>query len=107
MVKQRFLTHFKPWLIAVCKAGALIVTYQVLDQIRTWRQHPPLNISDVVTAATIALFALALLCACWAWGEWCCFKMRRFRGLWSDYKLAFATQHNQRGFGPSRTVSKV
>ena len=58
MVKQRFLTHFKPWLIAVCKTGALIVTYQLLDQIRTWRQHPPLNISDVVTAATIALFAL-------------------------------------------------
>jgi hypothetical protein len=101
MVKQRFLTHFKPWLIAVCKAGALIVTYQLLDQIRSWLQHPPLNISDVVTAATIALFALALLCACWAWGEWCCFKMRRFRGWWS-YKLAFATQHNQRRLGPSR-----
>ena len=102
MVKQRFLTHFKPWLIAVCKAGALIVTYQLLDQIRTWLQHPPLNISDVVTAATIALFALALLCACWAWGEWCCFKMRRFRGLWSDYKLAFVTQRNQRRLRPSR-----
>src|SRR5580698_11577369 len=61
MVKQRFLTHFKPWLIAICKAGALIVTYQLLDQIRTRLQHPPLNISDVVTAASIALFALALL----------------------------------------------
>ena len=82
MVKQRFLTHFKPWLIAICKAGALIVTYQLLDQIRTRLQRPPLNISDVVQAATIALFALALLSVCWAGGEWCRFKMRRFRGWW-------------------------
>jgi hypothetical protein len=96
MVKQRFLTHFKPWLIAVCKAGALIVTYQVLDQIRTRLQHPPLNVSDVVTAATLALFALALFCACWAWGEWCCFKMRRFRGWWSDSNLAFVSQRGRR-----------
>ena len=91
MVKQRFLTHFKPWLIVVGKAGALIVGYQLFDQIRIRLQRPPLDISDVVTAATIALLALALLCACWAWGEWLCFRMRRFRGLWS-YKLAFATQ---------------
>ena len=101
MVKQRFLTHFKPWLIVVAKAGALIVGYQLFDQIRIRLQHPPLDISDVVTAATIALFALALLCACWAWGEWLCFRMRRFRGLWS-YKLAFASQRNQRRLGPSR-----
>ena len=96
MVKQRFLTHFKPWLIAVTKAGTLIVTYQLLDQIRARLQHPPLNISDVLRAATIALFALALFCTCWAWGEWCCFKLRRFRGAWRALKLAFAAQRNQR-----------
>jgi|SRR5580704_3959537 hypothetical protein len=101
MVKQRFLTHFKPWLIAVCKAGVLIVTYQLFDEIRTWLQRPPLNIFDVVTAATIALFALALLCACWAWGEWCSFKMRRVRGWWS-YKIALVTQRNQQRLGTSR-----
>lgn len=94
MVKQRFLTHFKPWLFAVGKAGALIVGYQLLDQIRTRLQHPPLDISDVVSAATIALFTLALFCGFWAWGEWCCFKVRRFRGLWS-YKPAFAAQRNR------------
>ena len=102
MVKQRFLTHFKPWLIAVSKAGALIVTYQILDQICRRLQRPPLNISDVVRAATIALFALALFCICWAWAEWCCFKMRRFRRFWSDNGLAFATQRNQRESGTSR-----
>jgi hypothetical protein len=102
MVKQRFLTHFKPWLIAVSKAGALIVTYQILDQVCRRLQRPPLNISDVVRAATVALFALALFCICRAWGEWCCFKMRWFRGLWSDYRLAFATQRNRQRSETSR-----
>jgi hypothetical protein len=101
MVKQRFLTHFRPWLIAVSKAGGLIVAYQLVDQVHTRLQRPPLGIADVVTAATIALLTLALFCGFWAWGEWCCFKVRRFRGLWS-YKLAFATQHNQRRLGTSK-----
>jgi len=61
MVKQRFLTHFKPWLIAVTKAGALIVTYQLLDQIRIRLQRPPLDISDVLRASTIVLLTLAVL----------------------------------------------
>jgi hypothetical protein len=107
MVKQRFLTHFKPWLIAVSKAGALIVTYQLFDQVCTRFQHPPLNIFDVLRAATILLCALALLCAFWAWGEWCSFKLRRFRGSWSGYKLAFATQRNQRKIGNSDSMMKV
>lgn len=102
MVKQRFLTHFKPWLIAVSKAGALLVTYQLLDQVRTRLQRPPFNVSDVVTAATIVLSALALFCGLWAWGEWCCFKMRRFRGLRSDHRFAFAAQRNPRRLGTSR-----
>ena len=102
MVKQRFLTHFKPWLIAVSKAGGVIVVYQLFDQIRKLRQHPPLNISDVAVAATIALVTLALFCGFWAWGEWCCFKLRRFRTWGSDHKLAFAAQGNQRRLEISR-----
>ena len=102
MVRQRFLTHFKPWLIAVSKAGGVIVGYQFFDQIRVRLQRPPLDISDVVRAATIALFTLALFCSFWAWGEWCCFKLRRFRGSWSDHKLAFAAQRNQRRLETSR-----
>lgn len=103
MVKQRFLTHFKPWLVAVSKAGALIVTYQLLDQIRIRLQRPPLDISDVMTAATIALLTLGLFCGLWAWGEWCCFKLRRFRGLRSGYKFAFAAERNRRKFGTLRS----
>jgi len=80
MVKQRFLTHFKPWLIVVGKAGALIVGYQLFDQIRIRLQRPPLDISDVVTAATIALLALALLCACWAWESGCVSECAGFVG---------------------------
>lgn len=102
MVKQRFLTHFRPWLIAVSKAFGVIVVYQLFDQIRMRFQRPPLSISDVVTAATIALFTFALFCSFWAWGEWCCFKLRRFHGLWSDHKLAFATQRNLSRWESSR-----
>ena len=53
MVKQRFLTHFKPWLFAVIKVGVLIVGYQLFDQIRAYFQYAPLTIMDVVTASTI------------------------------------------------------
>ena len=89
MVKQRFVTHFKPWLFAVGKAGALIVGYQLFDQICTRLQHPPLNIADVLMAATVALFALALFCALWAWGEWCWFRFRSFVGFSRELRLTF------------------
>ena len=89
MVKQRFLTRFKPWLYAVIKVVGVIVGYQLFDQIRTYFQYPPLNIVDVVVAATAALFALGLICAIWAWAEWCCFKLRRIRILGSEIKRVF------------------
>ena len=102
MVKQRFLTHFKPWFITVSKVGALIVMFQLFDQIRTGLEQPPLDISDVLMPATIALFALALVCGLWAWAEWCSFKLRRFRGFSSEFKLAFANHRNPRMFGASK-----
>ncbi len=96
MVKQRFLAHFKPWLFALGKTGALIVGYQLLDQIRIRLQHPPLNIADVLTAATVALFVLALFCALWAWGEWCWFRLRRFVRVSREFRFALRNQRNQR-----------
>jgi hypothetical protein len=81
MVKQRFLTYFKPWLFAVSKAGALIVAYQVLDQMHRRFHYAPFGISDVLKASTIALFTLALLCGLRAWGEWCWVKLRGLRRL--------------------------
>ena len=96
MVKQRFLTHFKPWLFAVGKAGGLIVGYQLLDQIRTRLQHPPFNIADVLMAATAALFALALFCALWAWGEWCWFRFHSFVRFSREFRLALRSHQSQR-----------
>ena len=96
MVKQRFLTHFKPWLIAVGKAGALIVGYQLFDQIRIRLQRPPLDISDVLMAAIAALFALALFCALWAWGEWCWFRFRNFVRFSREFRLALRNHQSQR-----------
>jgi len=96
MVKQRFLTHFRPWLFAVGKAGALIVGYQIFDQIRIRLQRPPLDIADVLTAATAALFALALFCALWAWGEWFWFRLRSFVGFSRELRLAFRNHRSQR-----------
>ena len=96
MVKQRFLTHFKPWLIAVSKAGALIVVYQLFDQIRTRLEDPPLDIGDVLLAATAALFALALFCALWAWGEWCWFRFRNFVRFSREFRLALRHHQSQR-----------
>jgi hypothetical protein len=96
MVKQRFLTHFRPWLVAVTKAGALIVAYQLLDQIRIRLEYAPLDIGDVVMAATTALFALALFYALWAWGEWCWFKLRRFRSFYRELKQEFTDYRHRR-----------
>jgi hypothetical protein len=102
MVKQRFLTHFKPWLIAVSKAGALIVVYQLVDQIRARLQYAPLNVFDVMRAAAMALFTLALFCGLWAWGEWCWFKLRRLRRFSSEFRLAFTNHRNPRTLGTSQ-----
>lgn len=88
MVKQRFLTHFKPWLYAVVKVGGVIAGYQLFDQLRTRFQYPPLNIVDVMVAATVTLFMVGLLCGIWAWGEWCWFKLRRLRTYCSEFKRA-------------------
>ena len=92
MVKQRFLTHFKPWLIAVCKAGALIVGYPTL--------RSDSHASSTSAARHLrcrdggndrALCARVALCLLGVGESGSVSKMRRFRGLWS-YKLAFATQ---------------
>lgn len=105
MVKQRFLTHFKPWLFAVSKAGALIVAYQILDQMRRRFQYAPLAISDVLRASTIALFTLALLSGLRAWGEWCSFKLRGLRRLGIEIGR-FTDRHAAPSLSSAQTVPK-
>jgi len=99
MVKQRFVTHFKPWLFAVIKAGGLIVGYQILDQIRAGLRYAPLDIFDVLKVTAIALLMLALFCALRAWGEWCRFKLRTFRRFCSELRRASADHAPARGVG--------
>src|ERR1700746_1361002 len=96
MVKQRFLTHFKPWLIAIGKAGALIVGYQLFDQIRIRLQRPPLDMSDVLVAAAVAISVLALFCVVWAWGEWFWFRFRSFVSFSREFRLALRNHQSQR-----------
>ncbi len=91
MVKQRFLTHFKPWLVAVIKVSGLIVAYQLFDQIiRTYFQYSSLSIVNVVSGAIALLFVVGLLCMITAWGEWCWFRLRRLR--WFLRKLGETTR---------------
>jgi len=105
MVKQRFLTHFKPWLYAVIKVGGVIAGYQLFDQLRMRFQYAPLNIGDVVMATTVALFVLALVCGIWAWGEWFWFKLRRLRTFCSELKRAFFDIRRPRTVGTSQPVT--
>ena len=99
MVKQRFLTHFKPWLVAVIKVTGLIVAYQLFDQIRTYFQYTPLSIATLMLAAAVTLFVIGLLCIVRACGEWCWFKLRGFRwvrsrsaGISTNRRYAQATR---------------
>jgi hypothetical protein len=105
MVKQRFLTHFKPWLFAVIKVGGLIVGYQLFDQIRTYFQYAPLNIVDVGTAATMALLMIAIVCGFWAWGEWCWFQLRCVRRFCGELKQGFNNRRRPRTVRTSRSVA--
>lgn len=89
MVKQRFLTHFKPWLFAVIKVVGPIVGYLLFNKTRTYLQYAPLNIVDVLIGAVVALLMAGLVCWFWAWGEWCWFKLLRLRGFCAELKRAF------------------
>jgi hypothetical protein len=105
MVRQRFLTHFKPWFYAVIKVDGVIVGYQIFDQLRTRFQYPPLNIADVVMAATESLFVIGLLCGIWAGGEWCRFKLRRLRTFCSALKRAVSDVRRPRTVRASQAIA--
>ena len=105
MVKQRFLTHFKPWLFAVIKVVGLIVGYQLFDKTRTYLQYAPLNSVDVVVVATVALLAIGLLCGLWAWGEWCWFKLWSLRRFCGELKQALNNPRRSRTIRTSRPVA--
>ncbi|HZQ21948.1 MAG TPA: hypothetical protein VFA89_04045 [Terriglobales bacterium] len=93
MVRHRFLTYFKPWLVAVIKVTGLIVAYQLVDQVRTYFQYASLSIANVVSGATVLLFVIGLFCMITAFGEWCWFKLRRLR--WFLRKIGETSRANR------------
>jgi hypothetical protein len=105
MVKQRFLTHFKPWLGAVIRVAGAIAGYQLVDQFRIDFQYPPLDIVDVVVAAAVALSIIGLLCMVRAWGEWCWFKVRRLRTSSSELKRVFSNARGPRRVANSQALT--
>ena len=106
MVKQRFLTHFKPWLVAVVKVTGLIVAYQLFDQVRTYFQYASLSIANVVSGATALLLVIGLLCMITAWGEWCWFKLRRFRWFFRNFSGRFGANQTAQTIEMLQPVTK-
>ena len=106
MVKQRFLTHFKPWLFAVIKVVGLIVGYQLFDKARTYLQYAPLNSVDVLLGAVVALLMAGLLCGLWAWGEWCWFKLQRLRCFCAELTRAFRNHWGPKAVRTSQPVTR-
>src|SRR6266851_409532 len=106
MVKQRFLTHFKPWLFAVIRVVVPIVGYQLFNKARTYLQYAPLNSVDVLLGAVVALVMAGLLCGLWAWGEWCWFKLQRLRGFCAELKRAFRNHWGPKAVRTSQPVTR-
>jgi hypothetical protein len=106
MVKQRFLTHFKPWLVAVIKVTGLIVAYQLFDQFRTYFQYASLSIANVVSGATALLLVIGLLCMIAAWGEWCWFTLRRLRWFFRKFGEGSRANRTARAIEMLQPVTK-
>ncbi len=105
MVKQRFWTHFKPWLFAVSRVAGPIVGYQFLNQARAFFQYAPLGVADVLVGVSVALLVIGLLCGLWAWGEWCWFRLCSLRGLCSELKRAFINHRRPLAVRTARSVT--
>ena len=108
MVKQRFLTHFKPWLFAVCKAGGADCGVSS-SSIRFAHgfQYPPLNISDVVMAATSRSLCARIALCMLGMGRVVLVQNAQVSWVLSELKRAFNDRRRPRTVGPSRPVRNV
>ncbi len=81
MVKQRFLTLFKPLAITFAKVFGPILAYHLFGLGREYFQFLPLSLLELLMGAGALLLSVALICALRAWGEWQWSQLRRMRGF--------------------------
>lgn len=86
MVKQRFLTRFRPAVVTVLKVFGPVLGYQLLELVLGHFRYLPPSILDVLMVAAAILLVIALICGAWAWGEWSWARLRRLRFFWSEVK---------------------
>jgi hypothetical protein len=86
MVRQRFVTLFKPLVITFAKVFGLIFGYHLFGLGRQYFHYLPLSLLELLMATGGVLVSIALGCVLWAWGEWQWSQLRRLRGFASELK---------------------
>jgi hypothetical protein len=86
MVKQRFVTLFKPLAVTFAKVFGPILGYHLFGIGREYFQFLPLSLVELLMGAGGILLAIALLFTLWAWGEWQWSQLRRLRGFASELR---------------------
>ncbi len=81
MVKQRFVTLFRPLIITFTKVFGAVLGYHLFGMAREYFQYLPIRLVELLVGGGAVLLTIALLCWLWAWGEWLWSKLRRLRGF--------------------------
>jgi hypothetical protein len=86
MVKQRFVTLFKPLTVTFAKVFGPILGYHLFGLGREYFQFLPLSLLELLMGTGGILLSLALVCALWACGEWQWSQLRWLRGFASELR---------------------
>ena len=86
MVKQRFVTLFKPLAITFARVFGPILGYHLFGLGREYFRFLPLRLLELLMGAGAILLSIALICALRACGEWQWAQLRRLRGFASELR---------------------
>lgn len=86
MVRQRFVTLFKPLAVTFAKVFVPILAYHLFGLAREYFHYLPISLLELLMAAGGVLVSIALGSVLWAWGEWQWSQLRRLRGFASALK---------------------
>jgi len=86
MVKQRFVTLFRPLTVTFAKVFGAVLGYHVFGMAREYFQYLPIRLVELLVGGGAVLLTIALLCWLWAWGEWSWSKLRRLRGFCGELR---------------------